>query len=408
MKSYPVALSFCSAISGLLLSACGAGNGELFEEVDAPSALEPQPPIVDPGAEPPVTPAPDPVEMQPPPAPPPDDSMSPPEVPDDELPLSGEDDDDIDEPDEEEPPAPPPDEPEIVLPEVVSVSPENGATGVAGETELVITFNVPMNRAATEAAYQSEGIPSSAVSFSWNEDSTVLTVTPNQPLAYDSGSDPADVQARRYSFFISSSAEDVEGNHLPTPEEFSFFVLREIVASVTAEQDSTLTGNFRSDGQYGTAQCAPGSDMTCVGDVRVNNANRQYKGFVTFDLSFLPSEMVRVSRATLRLEISNVSGDPWGNGNLGRLMLEHTEFESIGSAAFTSDPVTQVGPIANDVDPETVVSRDVSSVVAADAVTRKIAQFRLTFENATNNDLGADAILSARETQILDIAYLTP
>lgn len=430
MKSYPVVphvsractrararLFYSAAACSLVVAACDASTGPLFDEVEAPSDVMMTPDDGDP----PVMEMPnDDVEEMPPSDDGMPDDMAP-ENPSDELPLDGEtpvddgddgEDDVEDPPDMEEPPVDPPLEPEPTVPAIIEVFPENGATGVDGETPIVITFSEPMDQAATEAAYQSEGIPSTGVTFSWNEDSTELTITPDAPLAYDSGPDPASVEARRYSFFISSSAVDLEGDGLGTTAEFSFSVLRQIEGTFMAVQDRALSGNWRSDGTYGgpnaNSNCARNTTQNmCVGDATDND---RWQGFITFDLSALPVTMTRISDASLSLQITSGDGTPFGNGNqaLGRLMVDHIAFDEIGVSAFTAQPLAVLGPIAQSGNVGSVLSMNVLSAVALDAEAGAFTQFRLRFERGTDNNEDADVVRSDWDTQSLSLKYLIP
>lgn len=412
MKSYPAVLSFYSTACCLVLAACSSSHDPLFEDVGAPQAepddmqtpgMEPDvedPPVVDDGI---------PEDMD-------DMAMQP---PDNEMPLDGDtpiedgsgddgsddDDDDDDPPVVVDPPDEPAPEPEVT-PTIIDVFPDNGANGVDGETSIVIIFSVPMNQAATEAAYQSEGIPSSGVTFSWNDAGTELTVIPDEPLEYDSGPDPETVEARRYSYFVSSIAEDLEGNQLGKTAEFSFSVLRQIEVAFAAVQDRNLTGNWRSDGTYAgaNAECARNTTNICVGDAGDND---RYQGFITFDLSTLPTTMSRISEASLNLQVTGGAGNPFGQ--LGRLMLDHTRFNQIGVGAFTGQPLGTVGPVPTQgAGVGTLLSLPVLDAVASDAESRALSQYRLRFEAATDNDENQDIFRSSWTTQRLNVKYLTP
>ncbi len=414
MKSHPVLLRLCSLASGasliaggLALSACGSGAGNLFAEVEPPPE-QTQPLALDPGA----TPS-SPNELTPP-APATMSSTEAGELTTGDLPLSGGNplpnsppSGGID-PADDPPGDPPGDHPEMGpgLPFVVSVSPEDGATAVEGDTTIVVAFSEPMNQELTEAAYQSEGIPSSSVSFSWSEDGTELTITPNEPLQYATGSDPAEVEARRHSFFISASAADLEGQRLAKPYEFSFSLLRQIDLTFFAVQDRNLSGSFRSNDTYGSQQCARNQVNMCVGDSRVGGDDEQYKGFISFALSELPSSMLRVSQARLNLDITATSGNPFAS--LGRLMLERANFDVIGLEAFSADSLDVLGPIAASGGAGTTVSADVASPVEAAWRERGMAQFRFRFEDVTDEDNTSDVLLSDWDTQSLDVSYLIP
>jgi hypothetical protein len=291
------------------------------------------------------------------------------------------------------------------VPSILSVSPADGAIGVASDRAIVIEFSGPMDREATEAAYQSENVPSDSVSFIWNDASTELTVVPDEPLAYARGSDPAEVQARRVSFFVSASAADVEGRRLAQPYEFSFSLLRQIEFTLFAVQDRDLSGSFRSDDSYGTGACARGQINMCVGDTRVVGQNEQYRGFISFDLAPLPEGLVDLS-AVLSLEITDLSGNPFAG--LGALLLEHASFDAIDLDAFSASGLDEVARIAVNGRAAGVVSADVSSAFLADRGQRDVNQYRLRFETATDRDLTSDMLLSTWDTQTIDVSYLLP
>lgn len=290
-------------------------------------------------------------------------------------------------------------------PVIVEVSPADGAIGVANDANIVLRFSQPMDRASTEAAYQSESIPSGSVSFLWNEESTELTIVPQAVLEYGVGSEPELAEARRQSFFISASAADSGGRRLTRPYEFSFSLLRQVSFTVFAVQDRDLSGSFRSNDTYGTGQCARGEINMCVGDQRVGGENVQYKGFVSFELSELPEEIQALS-ATLSLEITDTAGNPFAG--LGGLMLEHTRFERIDAEAFDADSLDELGMIAAQGAAGSVVSAEVGEVFLADGRERSLTQYRLRFEETSDDDNAADAVISAWDTQRLDVTYLLP
>lgn len=69
-------------------------------------------------------------------------------------------------------------------PQIVSVDPPNGATGIEPTRPLTITFNMPMDRALTEASVllPGVGVGNTAVAYSWSDGDRVLTLTPQQRL----------------------------------------------------------------------------------------------------------------------------------------------------------------------------------------------------------------------------------
>lgn len=398
MQSYPVipSLSATSTLFALCLAACGTGDS-LFDQVEP---LSPEAPLV---VNDPVG-TPQPVAKPTPNDTPPVSSLPPPPedgVPSDGLPLDGA-------PTPADPgdvtpvtPLPPP---EPLAPTIVSVSPANGATGVQSDAVIVITFSEPMNQALTQQAYQSEGIPSSQVAFSWNDAGTELTITPANALAYATGADPAAVPARRFSFFVSASAEDLEGHKLQSPQELSFSIFRQIETTFLAVQNRALSGSFRSDDTYGQGDCARGEINMCVGDSGLGSVDEQYKGFMSFDLSAIPAATAQVVDARLSLEITARAGNPFSQ--LGGLMLERTRFDAINFQAFDAEALEDLGRIATAGNQGTVLNVDVKGAVAADV--SELSQYRLHFEDLTDGDGSADVIVSAWDTQRLSVTYLLP
>ena len=399
MKCLWVMAWLSGAALGACSSGCSADNGELFGEVlvlQSPDSVQPSAGSDPPGQGPPLPDR--------PPAPGSPEGMSGSLPLDEEVPVTVRGDPPGD--------AGVPRDPDPEGPAIVAVAPADGAVAVPSDTQLVIRFSEPMDQQSTEAAYQSEQLPSSSVSFAWNEDLTELTITPGAPLEYSRASTPELAQARHINYFFSASARAASGVSLARPYEFSFSLLREVAFSVSAVLDREATGNYRSNDSYGGGACAEDEVNMCVGDSRVGGSSEQYKGFISFDLAPLPEATSIVQlRAALALEMTDVSGNPFAG--LGSLLVEHVRFDAIGLAAFEAEPLGAAGTIASEGGTGTLLGADVSTAVAAlwaqgaDAGTAR-AQFRLSFERATDADNTSDVIISSVATQRLDVSYLIP
>ncbi|HTV21159.1 MAG TPA: Ig-like domain-containing protein, partial [Polyangiaceae bacterium] len=173
-------------------------------------------------------------------------------------------------------------------PSVVASAPSDGASGVPSDAQIEIRFSEPMDTSATEAAYGSSELPPSDVGFSWRDDDSVLVIAPARPLTIASGSDRAQVTAREYSLELGAGARDRAGNPL-APFSLSFDAARELTRVIDASVDRTLSGNWRSDGNYGVEVCEIADATICVGDSPAAGVPT-YRGFVTFDLNALPSD----------------------------------------------------------------------------------------------------------------------
>ena len=132
---------------------------------------------------------------------------------------------------------------DTTAPAVTSVAPANGASSVPVGGTVSVTFDEPMDRAATEGAFslirESDGTPVSG-SFTWSGDT--LTFTPSAPL----------VQGTRYVARVagaesSTPAKDAAGNPLAEAKRWSFAT----AATRTASPSATViqAGSLRS-GSY--------------------------------------------------------------------------------------------------------------------------------------------------------------
>ncbi len=113
-------------------------------------------------------------------------------------------------------------------PTVLSVTPSVDATGVSNTATILVSFSEPMNRVATQNAFQSTTL--TGLTFAWPDDQT-MEVTPGN-LTYAQGGH--DVVANEYSYTITTLAADLAGNQLKDNRSWSFSTLREVTDHLPA------------------------------------------------------------------------------------------------------------------------------------------------------------------------------
>ncbi len=260
-----------------------------------------------------------------------------------------------------------------------------------------------MNRASVEAAYISSDLPASEVSFTWSDADKVLHIQPRAALRSSSGSDPASVAAVRYSFGIAAGAKDAQGRALPA-KQLSFSVARAITRVLPVVENRDLTGNWRSDSVYGLADCERIDTTVCMGDSPAGDA--VYHGFMTFDLSGLPAQLIEISAAQLSWKATVIYGTPFSA--LGDLEVDHVEFGALGDAAFAVQALPEHASVTGPVATGSVLTIDALAALRADWGVRARSQYRLAFASGTDGDGAPDQLVSDWSSVQLSLTYWLP
>ncbi|MFQ5434779.1 MAG: Ig-like domain-containing protein, partial [Anaerolineae bacterium] len=92
-----------------------------------------------------------------------------------------------------------------VQPEVISITPENGAESVPLDGEITITFNMPMDRGSAETAVSVRSLgeaPGPTFAYGWSAGDRVLMLKPQEPFALEAG----------YQIDVGTSARSANGS----------------------------------------------------------------------------------------------------------------------------------------------------------------------------------------------------
>ncbi len=289
---------------------------------------------------------------------------------------------------------------DTTTPTLLSVTPDDGATGVSSDTPIVLTFSEPMKKTETQAAYASSsiGIRPNEVNFAWNPDATVLTIKPNAPLTYAAGTDPAATAALDYSFSLSRNATDLAGNKL-APLSSSFKTLRRITTKIQGDplQDGSVDGG------------------TVSNDSLSMSVSTTSRGFLGFSLSSLPSTLQPqgLSSATLRVNAQYPMVF-----STERIELEHLVYgASLTASAATIQALGNLGYVAQETPVENAwKNADVLVAVKDDLTNRSSrgnrSQYRLRCTGCSVIFFAAEAASSGGDAQFkvpeLVLEYLLP
>ena len=301
-------------------------------------------------------------------------------------------------------------------PSIVSITPDDGATGVTATTPIVVTFSEPMDQPATQTAYQSVSLPASSVSFSWDATGTILTITPNAPLEYAKGTTLSTAR-KTYVLTLTAAAKDKAGNSL-VPVTSGFMTLLEMTATLPRQFDLSGSVGLRKDGTFAS------SIGILVGD---NEEDTAYRSFLTFDLTSVPNSLPNsdISSATLKLYKNTVIGDPYLNlvvpcdgtnqcDQYASVNLDHVDYLiGLEGTDFNTPSLANLGVMDSLYVPvKTYAQANVLSAVQDDLSKRASrenrSQYRLSFPVLTDGGKTADYVafsISPGTSPVLVLEY---
>ena len=285
-------------------------------------------------------------------------------------------------------------------PTLLSQSPLPGATGVSKDSSIVLTFSEAMNKTQTQSAYASSsvGVRPNEVSLAWNPNATVLTIKPNAPLNYASGTDPNTTAALEYVFSLATGASDLAGNPL-APIAANFKTLRQITARVPGDpiQDGSVDGTTLSNNS---------TDMTITTSSR---------GFLGFNLGSLPSTLQATSINAAKLRINAQFPMVFSTE---QIELEHVAFgATLTASATTATALRNLGNLTQEIPVENAWKTVSILPAIQDDWTNRISrgnrsQYRLRCTGCTVIFYTAESAMSDGDAQFkvpeLLLEYLLP
>ncbi len=180
-------------------------------------------------------------------------------------------------------------------PRIVSIFPKDGDRGITESVNIIVEFSEVMDKQTAEDAFTS--ISMGSVRFLWiNGDKTMIIIpvnkleySPNEGFYY-------------YSYDIASTAKDLAGNSLENPSTAKFTTYRTITKKLISEK--SLDGFLYE----GSPLSFTNRDYIIIGD---NAYNKYYRGYLSFDLSSLPNDTLKVIDAQVYAYRYKVDGYPY-------------------------------------------------------------------------------------------------
>lgn len=223
-------------------------------------------------------------------------------------------------------------------PAVVASVPADGATGVLADDDIVLTFSEPMDPASTEDAIAlSNG---SALSFTWNQAGTVVTIDPTNVFEYAEGEFEQldELEPRMFTVSVGSGAKDLAGNTLMEAAAVEFGTLRRV-------KHALALGTAAPYSVYSVYQFTPTEVTAAPCHTSVSIGYPDYViALLAFDLSALDASVHDVLEATLVGLQSNYVGNPFDE--VGPVEVEHVVVENYEDA-FEADTLRQLGVLAH-------------------------------------------------------------
>jgi hypothetical protein len=275
---------------------------------------------------------------------------------------------------------------DLAPPTIVSITPDTSAAGLPSDTTIEVTFSEPMNKVATQAAFQSANL--GGVTFDWPSDD-VMAVTPNVPLQYATGTSLATV-AKLYGFSITTAAQDEAGNALEAATTSEFTTLRQITMSLPR------IDNYYEydDGTVRTLVHPANGAGVLVGDaynLQFTN-NESVRALLVFDLGSLPIGIEKFVSATLSTSLCCAQGNP---ASLGSLKVDHIYLPTVNNTMIDVAALASVGTLAA-TPTAGAKALVVTSAIEDDYANRNAranrCQLRVQFAQATNDDDASDLV----------------
>ena len=267
----------------------------------------------------------------------------------------------------------------------------------------MISFSEPMDKASVQAAWQSPGLPASAVTFGWDDTGTILTVTPNEPLVI-AEIVALEESAQAYGYSINTAATDLAGNSLEQDYEVVFTTARRWTTSIFV--DTNMSKFVASNGDVG----GEGFATMAINRVGDNANNQGIRSFVSFPLADLPADLIELESAQMDvLEGWNQTGFPLvadANG-LGEMKVHDVEFDEILSTTFNLELGVEAGTLMKF--PSGATPVDVTDLVLADLdAAATYSQFRLAFTKNSDGNGVADFIGIQDDHLPIEVVVLIP
>jgi Bacterial Ig-like domain len=262
-------------------------------------------------------------------------------------------------------------------PYVVAISPEDGDAGISPNADIVVTFSEPMDKASAQAAFNlSTG---NCGAFSWSAADTVMTFDPCADWDYGT-----DVAVDIYDGAADDLDLGMEGDFAS-----SFKVL----------QQSTL--KIYSEDAYDGYVYAPGVFVfgdKSIADGHTFNVGTWTRGFVSFDLSDLPEDLVQIQSAKVNLKQKSHQAGAYGPAT-GSLLIESVTYGTLtngdwGMDANSSGCFICLLPILSSDASDGWKSMEMSGWVQADWDHRDERDYNSQFRLRFNNDCGDGACAS--------------
>jgi hypothetical protein len=261
---------------------------------------------------------------------------------------------------------------DTIPPEVVELSPADGADQIYDET-ITIAFSEPMDQASVAAAFPEAG------GLVWDAAGMEVQIAISFPFA--------DVPVL-HDVVVPTSVTDLAGNHLAEPVVVSIGLAA--LERVTLLHDPDLSGFF-VESEFSHLP------YLLVGDL---SSNELILTGVSFSLANLPEakSVLAIRRASFRSQMLGMDGDVNDPG-LGGVVVDHVTFDS---PAHLGDPTVWEAAFASlfaagQAAPGKLVDVDVSGQLAQ-AWSAGNEHFQLRFHPTSSNDDGLQDLVVLRRT----------
>jgi hypothetical protein len=185
-------------------------------------------------------------------------------------------------------------------------------------------------------------LATSALTFAWSSNNTVLTVTPTE-LAYATGTTPSGTAAQAYTVALTTGAKDVAGNPISSKYVSTFSTLKRITQTLSPSTVAVHDSYGAATGLGSLAECSSNVQLGSWSG-KVSSGTRY--GLIVFNTSTMgtASTVSTIESATFGGSQSTPTASFYTSGSV---VLERLDYEPLDNSTVLATATAKLGTMCS-------------------------------------------------------------